>query len=195
MEITPPAGLRRDFAGFLIGHRHVGVPSTRGDIGQIRKMESIDAAVEEVLKTVVEDFATVNDDADFALPRRIGGPYPPNAAWPIHFSEDFFTVFHADVAAAVVIGVPLEVFSAFFVIFATAVIAGELRHRLAFCRKRGKILHIRQTIDKIFVCNGFCMGLNGKNGQRAQSVSEDLLEHGDCFWGGIGEDDMTYQNI
>ena len=116
--------------------------------------------------------------ADFALPRRIGGPYPPNAARPIHFSEDFFTVFHADVAAAVVIGVPLEVFSAFFVIFATAVIAGELRHRLAFGRKRGKILHIRQTIDKILVCNGFCMSLDGQKRNGTQAASDESFEHG-----------------
>ena len=195
MEIAAPAGLRRDFAGFLIGHRHVGVPSTRGDIGQIGKIETIDGAIEKVLKTVVEDFATVNDDSDSALSRWSGGPNSPNATWAFHFREDLFTVFHADVAATVVVGVPLEVFSAFFVIFATAVIAGELRHCLAFRGKRGKILHIRHTIDKFFVCNGFCIGLNGKKGQRAQSVSEDLLEHGDCFWGGIGEDDMTYQNI
>ena len=195
MEIAAPTRLCRDFTGFLIRNRHIGIPATRRDVGQIRKIEAIDAAIEEVQKTVVENFATVNDDSDFALPRRIGRPYPPNTAWTVHFSEDFFTVLHADVAATVVIGVPLEVFASFFVIFAAAVIAGELRHRLAFCGKRGKKFHICQTIDKILVCNGFRIGLNGEKGQRAQSVSEDLVEHGDSFWEWILDDDMTYHNI
>ena len=71
----------------------------------------------------MEDFTTIDDDADFALSCWSGRPNSPNAARAFHFREDFFAIFHANVAFAVVVGVPLEIFSALFVIFAPTVIA------------------------------------------------------------------------